>query len=380
MFVFLITSNASSVSLSDGHMGLPQFDLASQDSFFAVEFDTSFDLSVGDFNGNHVGVDVNSVVSIVSVDVKSKGVDLKSGKKITAWIEYRDSAKLVQIWVSYSSMKPRRLVLVAQLDLSNQFTEYMHVGFSASNGRGSAMHFVEHWRFKTFGNCQPMVDRINGTCSTCSRDDSLKNRPRKRSLDKICYNGVSQEPNIGKGGSAVVYKGYVPSAGTVALKRFDWFSGKEFTRNLFNRVFRHGRLAKPLQLGSSSRMVVLGVASALSFLHEECERQIIHRDVKTCNIMFDDDFNPKLGDFGLAQVYEHCCASRYDTSRDDRISGTGKRPTVKEAARIPKAEAEPPVLPSTRPTMSLRSRVFAECGDTLSLGGDNNANDDNQGG
>ncbi|KAM2133248.1 hypothetical protein TB2_002398 [Malus domestica] len=49
--------------------------------------------------------------------------------------------------------------------------------------------------------------------------------------------------------------------------------------------------------------IVLGVSSALAYLHVECERQIIHRDVKTCNIMLDADFNAKLGDFGLAEVF-----------------------------------------------------------------------------
>ncbi|XWS15242.1 hypothetical protein CRYUN_Cryun35bG0077900 [Craigia yunnanensis] len=153
--VFLTTSNANSFSFSNGYMGLPQLDLNSQDSYFAVEFDTNLDPLVGDINGNHIGVDVNTVVSLASVDVVSKGVDLKSGKKITAWIEYRDSANLIQIWDSYSSTKPPSPVLVAQIDLSMQFKEYMHVGFSASNGQGSAMHIVDHWRFKTLSTYRP---------------------------------------------------------------------------------------------------------------------------------------------------------------------------------------------------------------------------------
>ncbi|KAK8649187.1 hypothetical protein V6N13_129921 [Hibiscus sabdariffa] len=264
-FVFLIASDVGSVSFSSGHMGLPQLDNSgSQDSFFAVEFDTSFNPSVGEINGNHIGVDVNSVVSVVSVDVTSKGVDLKSGKKITAWIEYKDSAKLILIWLSYSSTKPPTPVLVAQLDLSNHFKEYMHVGFSASNGKGSAMGFHK--------------SRI-----------------------------------IGEGASAVVYKGHVPSGGTVAVKRFDQFNQKAFTRNLFNTEFAimasclnhcnlvqlqgwcceeselvlvyeylsKGSLDRHIHKASASSttlpwslrlQVVIGVASALAFLHEECER------------------------------------------------------------------------------------------------------------
>ncbi|XP_039006137.1 L-type lectin-domain containing receptor kinase S.6-like [Hibiscus syriacus] len=150
----------------------------------------------------------------------------------------------------------------------------------------------------------------------------------------------------------VVYKGYIPSAGTVAVKRFDQFNEKAFTRNLFSTEFAimagwlnhcnlvqlqgwcceeselvlvyeylsNGSLYQQIHKTSVSSTttlswslrlkVVLRIASALSSLHEECERQIIHRDVKTCNIMLDDEFNAKLGDFGLAEVYEHCCASR----------------------------------------------------------------------
>lgn len=51
--------------------------------------------------------------------------------------------------------------------------------------------------------------------------------------------------------------------------------------------------------------IVSGVASALLYLHEECEQQVIHRDLKASNIMLDCDYNARLGDFGLARLIEH---------------------------------------------------------------------------
>lgn len=51
--------------------------------------------------------------------------------------------------------------------------------------------------------------------------------------------------------------------------------------------------------------IVSGVASALLYLHEECEQQVIHRDVKASNIMLDSEYNARLGDFGLARLIEH---------------------------------------------------------------------------
>ncbi|CAB4289197.1 unnamed protein product [Prunus armeniaca] len=110
-----------------------------------------FDPMVGDINGNHIGIDVNTVVSVASVDVVSRGIDLTSGREITAWIEYRDAIKMIRVWVGYSSTRPPTPLLVAQIDLSKQFKEFMRVGFSASNGQGSSIHIVDRWKFKTLG-------------------------------------------------------------------------------------------------------------------------------------------------------------------------------------------------------------------------------------
>ncbi|KAK1404962.1 Clade XIV lectin receptor kinase [Heracleum sosnowskyi] len=51
--------------------------------------------------------------------------------------------------------------------------------------------------------------------------------------------------------------------------------------------------------------IALGLASVLTYLHQECEQQVIHRDIKTSNIMLDANFNARLGDFGLARLMDH---------------------------------------------------------------------------
>uniref|UniRef100_A0A0E0FE09 Protein kinase domain-containing protein n=1 Tax=Oryza meridionalis TaxID=40149 RepID=A0A0E0FE09_9ORYZ len=51
--------------------------------------------------------------------------------------------------------------------------------------------------------------------------------------------------------------------------------------------------------------IVLGIGSALLYLHEEWEQCVVHRDIKPSNVMLDATFNAKLGDFGLARLVDH---------------------------------------------------------------------------
>ncbi|XP_028797764.1 cysteine-rich receptor-like protein kinase 3 isoform X5 [Neltuma alba] len=48
--------------------------------------------------------------------------------------------------------------------------------------------------------------------------------------------------------------------------------------------------------------VILGIARGLTYLHEEFHIRIIHRDIKTNNILLDDDLQPRIADFGLARL------------------------------------------------------------------------------
>lgn len=59
-----------------------------------------------------------------------------------------------------------------------------------------------------------------------------------------------------------------------------------------------------LQLCWESRYrIILGTAEGLAYLHEESNLRIIHRDIKLSNILLDEDYEPKIADFGLARLF-----------------------------------------------------------------------------
>lgn len=57
--------------------------------------------------------------------------------------------------------------------------------------------------------------------------------------------------------------------------------------------------------------IALGAAQGLSYLHHDCSPRIIHRDVKSSNILLDSDFEPHLTDFGIAKSL---CPTKSHTS------------------------------------------------------------------
>ena len=176
------------------------------------------------------------------------------------------------------------------------------------------------------------------------REETLIKGPRRISYDYLssATGNFHRSKIIGEGSFGNVYRATDSSCGAVyAVKRSVNCKGKreflsELTiiarlrhKNLVQLVgwcaekeelllvyefMSNGSLDKHLHGTSSSSSsltfsrrwkITRGIVSALMYLHQECEQQVIHRDIKSSNILLDKDFNPKLGDFGLAKLMDH---------------------------------------------------------------------------
>ncbi|KAL6128535.1 hypothetical protein ACLB2K_071890 [Fragaria x ananassa] len=312
-------------------------DEQSENQILVVEFDTYPDR--WDPHEPHVGININKITSAVTARWNFSRKE--SGKVANATITYNATTKDLQVFWTYeedvvfdhtnvTSTSSNSLSL--HIDLRHVLPEWVTIGFSAATGKTVEMHVINSWHFIS----SPVPDEkssyrimkysqrrkvilmarlaavpllilmlgvalgywlvvnknrkassdgqdLNHSKTVTSINKDLERRafPRQFTYQELlaATKGFADEARLGQGGSGEVYKGIIQDlCCAVAVKRIfaesDWYK------------------------------IALGLATALHYLHEEAEQCILHRDVKSANVLLDNDFNTKLGDFGIAKFVD----------------------------------------------------------------------------
>ncbi|XP_058090932.1 G-type lectin S-receptor-like serine/threonine-protein kinase At4g03230 [Magnolia sinica] len=171
----------------------------------------------------------------------------------------------------------------------------------------------------------------------------------------VATDNFSQLNYLGEGGFGSVYKGKLPGGQEMAVKRLSRTSGQgleEFkTELVLIAKLQHRNLVRLLgySIKQEEKMllyeylpnksldsflfdkdrckildwekrfnIILGIARGLLYLHQDSRLRIIHRDLKTSNILLDEEMNPKISDFGMARIF----GGNQTQANTNRVVGT----------------------------------------------------------
>lgn len=193
--------------------------------------------------------------------------------------------------------------------------------------------YVDRWSTQAGGQKSNFTE--SGSIISGSRGGNLY---MLREIE-LATNGLADENVIGSGDNGVVYRGLLLDNVRVAVKKLICKSGKdedfiaeveamsrvrhrnlvkllgyctegtyrmlvyEYVENGNLQQWLHGCITNFSPLTWNIRMnIILGTAKGLAYLHEDIEPALVHQRIKSSNILFDHQWNPKMSDFGIAKL------------------------------------------------------------------------------
>lgn len=155
------------------------------------------------------------------------------------------------------------------------------------------------------------IKDTNSTDPQSSKEVALKllnrngQQGHKEWLAEVCFLGLVEHPNLVK---LVGYCAEDDERGIQRLLVYEFIARGSLESYLFSKS--QSVLSWQLRL-----QIMLGAARGLAYLHQEIEGiQVIFRDFKTSNVLLEEDFTPKLSDFGLARQGPEMGATHVSTS------------------------------------------------------------------
>ncbi|CAL5085956.1 unnamed protein product [Urochloa decumbens] len=395
-FVVAPTTAISTANGGGQYLGIDVANGSASDGILAVELDTLMNPELRDIDSNHVGIDVDSLVSRqarpagfynAGAGGSFQELKLNSREPMQVWVDYDGQARQLDVTLAPVRVpKPKKPLLSMNIDLSTVVADPVYVGFSAASNVMLTCHYVLGWSFSLDGPASPLdlsklpvlpqvgskprskvlvvalplaivlllAAMLSAVILTVWRrhryaevreDWEDEFGPHRFSYKDLFHatGGFKDSNLLGVGGFGRVYKGVLPDSSLeIAVKKVSHDSRqgvREFVAEVLSigRI-RHRNLVQllgycrrkgelllvydymangsldrhlhdqqlPVVLSWNERYrIIKGVAASLLYLHEDCEKVVIHRDIKSSNVLLDHEMESKLSDFGLAKLYDH---------------------------------------------------------------------------
>ncbi|XP_022844095.1 rust resistance kinase Lr10-like [Olea europaea var. sylvestris] len=203
------------------------------------------------------------------------GVFLSVGTFVALYYVYRlsrikkeDHAKIEKFLEDYRAQKPTRFSYAEIRRITNQFSEKLGEGGYGTVYKGklsNEIYVAVKVLNNSKGNGEEFINEV-GTIGKIHHVNVVR-------LVGFCADGFRR---------ALMYE-FLPND---SLEKF---------------IFRAGPTSNSLGW-KKLQDIALGIAKGIEYLHQGCDQQILHFDIKPHNILLDHNFNPKVCDFGLAKL------------------------------------------------------------------------------